>query len=120
MIKNSLKVKKIDKQPYNVYSYIQNYKGEVKMKVSQLPYNRCTIEYIKENMGSAIERIKNAKTVDEVLSARKDYLEVMSEFSTQYSLSNCRYTLNTKDEFYLAEKDYYDCEYRCKHRPADT
>lgn len=78
------------------------------MKVSQLPYNRCTIEYIKENMGNAIEKIKNAKSACEVLSARKEYLEVMSEFSTQYSLSNCRYTLNTKDEFYLVEKDYYD------------
>lgn len=78
------------------------------MKVSQLPYERCTIEYIRENMTNAIERIKNASGCDEVLKAREDYLAVLSEFSTQYALSNCRYTLNTRDEFYLKEKDYYD------------
>lgn len=83
-------------------------KGFDILKVNALPYERCSLEFVTTNMGKAIDKIKSAKSCDEVLQARKEYLEVMTEFSTAYALSNCRYTLNTRDEFYLGEKDYYD------------
>jgi len=35
-------------------------------------------------------------------------VELVKEFETTESLSYMRYTINTVDEFYLAEKDYYD------------
>ena len=78
------------------------------MKVSDLIYKRITIEYMEQETESIIQQINNASCVDDVLSARKRYIELCEEYNTANSLSYMRYTINTIDEFYLAEKDYYD------------
>ena len=78
------------------------------MKVSELKYERVTIEQFRRVMDSVVSRIKNAGSPDEVLAAREDYLKIMTDFSTASSLSYMRYSINTADEFYSAEKDYYD------------
>lgn len=78
------------------------------MKVSELPYKRVTLEELKEVMDDVLARTLNAKSADEVLAAREDYLRIYCEYSTAGSLSYMRYSINTVDEFYVAEKDYYD------------
>ena len=78
------------------------------MKVSELPYRRVTTEEVKAVMEDVIPRIQNARSVDEILKAREDYLKLYLEFMTNASLANMRYTINTVDEFYVAEHDYYD------------
>lgn len=78
------------------------------MKVSELPYKRVTLEDAASTMQGIISRIKNAESVDEILSAREDYLKFNTEYSTANELSYMRYSINTADEFYVAEKDYYD------------
>ena len=78
------------------------------MKVSELPYKRVTIEEIGGGMEDVIRRVKEAKSVGEILAAREDYLELYKAFTTAASLSYMRYSINTVDEFYVAEKEYYD------------
>lgn len=78
------------------------------MKVSQLKYERVTEESIKNTMEEIISDIKNAKSVQEVLAARERFTVFFKEFMTSNSLSYMRYTINTVDEFYLAEQGYYD------------
>ena len=78
------------------------------MKVSELPYRRVTLEEIKAVMEDVIPRVKNAKSVEEILAAREDYLKITLEFSTNASLASMRYTINTVDPFYVAENEYYD------------
>ena len=78
------------------------------MKVSQLPYRRITAEEFSSAADGAAERIKNAACVEDILTAREDYLKALSDFSTAEALSYMRYSINTADEFYLKEKDYYD------------
>ncbi len=78
------------------------------MKVSELPYKRVTLEEIEKVMKDVIARIKGADSVVEVLKAREDFLALYLEFYTSNSLSYMRYSINTVDEFYLKEKDYYD------------
>ena len=78
------------------------------MKVSELPYKRVTLEEVASVMEDVIPRIKNAKSVEEVLSAREDYLKLALEYYTANSLAYMRYSINTADEFYVAENDYYD------------
>ena len=78
------------------------------MKVSELPYRRITLEEIKAVMEDVIARIRSAQSVEEILTAREDYLACNLEFYTNYALANMRYTLNTVDPFYCAENDYYD------------
>lgn len=78
------------------------------MKVSELKYERLSEEKITEVCEDIISRVKNAKSVEEVLKARELFVEFQKEFVTAISLSYMRYTINTVDEFYLAEKEYYD------------
>lgn len=78
------------------------------MKVSELKYERLTEEKITETMEAIISRVKNAKSVQEILEARDQAVEFQKEFITASSLSYMRYTIDTVDEFYLGEKDYYD------------
>ena len=78
------------------------------MKVSELPYRRVTIEEVSAVMEDVIPRIQNAKSVDEILQAREDYRKLMLEYMTNSYLASMRYTINTVDEFYVAENSYYD------------
>ena len=78
------------------------------MKVSELPYRRVSLEEIENTMKDVIRRIRGASDVDEILAAREDYLKLYLEFYTSNSLSYMRYSINTVDEFYLKEKEYYD------------
>ena len=78
------------------------------MKVSELPYKRVTIEEIRSVMEDVIRRTREASCTEEILEAREQYLELYKTFATASSLSYMRYSINTVDEFYVAEKDYYD------------
>lgn len=78
------------------------------MKVSELPYKRVTLEDAASAMRDITSRIKNAENVDEILKAREDYLKFNTEYYTADALSYMRYSINTADEFYVAEKEYYD------------
>ncbi len=78
------------------------------MKVSELKYERVTEEVITKTAEAIISKVKNAESVKEVLDARDQFVDFQKEFMTASSLSYMRYTINTVDEFYLAEKDYYD------------
>lgn len=78
------------------------------MKVSELAYNRVTIEYLREHVEQILKQIEQAETVEDVLAARKAYIALSEEYDTASALSYMRYTINTADQFYLDEKDYYD------------
>lgn len=78
------------------------------MKVSELEYRRVTVEEVGAAAKEILAQVQNAQRIDAVLAARDRYLKLMTEFSTANSLAYMRYTINTADPFYLAEKDYYD------------
>ena len=78
------------------------------MKVSELPYRRIDLSLIRAGMDDIIERVQSAEELEQVLRAREDYLELYKSYSTESALAYMRYSLNTADEFYCAEKDYYD------------
>ncbi len=78
------------------------------MKVSEMPYQRITVEEFKEQAEKIIAKIKAAKSAEDLKAARDEYNKISEEVDTAASLANCRFTLNTRDEFYNAEMDYYD------------
>ena len=78
------------------------------MKVSEMPYKRITVEEFKEQAEKIIEKIKAAKSAENLKAARDEYNAISVEVETACALANCRFTLNTRDEFYNAEMDYYD------------
>ncbi len=78
------------------------------MTVTELPYRRIPLSSIRAEMDDIIERIEKAEDMRQVLDAREDYLRLYGTYSTQNALAYMRYSINTADEFYSAEKDYYD------------
>ncbi|MBQ3467142.1 MAG: M3 family oligoendopeptidase, partial [Oscillospiraceae bacterium] len=78
------------------------------MKVCDLPYRRVSEEEIREGIGKVLSRIREAKSADEILQAREEYLALLLEYQTNSALAYMRYSVNTVDEFYVAENAYYD------------
>ena len=78
------------------------------MKVSELPYRRVTIEEVTSVMEDVIARIRTASSADEILAAREEEQKLMLEYQTNTALAYMRYSINTVDEFYVAENEYYD------------
>ena len=78
------------------------------MKVCDLPYSRITEEIIQEGMEHVLSLLSEAGNADQVLRAREAYLALMLEYQTASALAYMRYSINTADEFYVAENAYYD------------
>ena len=77
-------------------------------KVSQLKYERLPIETFSQQMRQIIDQVTQASSAQEVLAARDRCNELVIRLETAQALSYMRYSINTADAFYLAEKDYYD------------
>ena len=78
------------------------------VKVSELNYERVTIEEFTREMEEVIRQVKEAQTAADVLAARDRCNALSVRWQTAEALSYMRYSINTVDEFYVAEKDYYD------------
>lgn len=78
------------------------------IKVSDIPYKRFTIEEGRMAFAEFESAMQNARSADDVISARKIFREKMEVCENAMSLASCRFTLDTRDPFYQAENDYYD------------
>ncbi len=73
-----------------------------------MPYERYTVEDAKKATEEIIRKINEAKSAEDLKAARDEFNALSEEIETACALANCRFTLNTRDEFYNAEMDYYD------------
>ena len=78
------------------------------MKVSQIPYKRYTLEEAQAAFDAFCKANAAAACAQDVVAAKDALMESMIDYATQASLANCRFTLDTRDEFYSAEVSYYD------------
>ena len=78
------------------------------MIVSQIAYKRYTIEEGRAAFEEVKALVADAKDANGLLKAKKVFDDAFILYSTACSLANCRFTLDTRDEFYSAEVEYYD------------
>ena len=78
------------------------------MKVSEIPYKRYTLEEGQAAFAAFETAMKNAKCAEDVLAARKAFNDEISVAQTAMTLGRSRFTLDTRNEFYAAEMNYYD------------
>ena len=78
------------------------------MKVSELPYRRVSLEEVSGVLEDVLARVKNAKSADEILAAWEECRGIRLEYQSNAALAYMRYSINTADEFYVAENAYYD------------
>ena len=80
------------------------------MKFKDMPYERVDIEAAKKELASIMEAFQAAKSADEQLEVHRRYYALSGRMQTQMTIASIRHSIDTSDEFYEAEKTYYDQE----------
>ena len=78
------------------------------MKFSQMPYKRPEYKDINTKLKGLLTRFKNAKSLEECLTVYKEYDDYLSEFDTTATIAFIRNSLDTTDEFYDKEVEYWN------------
>lgn len=78
------------------------------MKFSEMPYTRVDMDEVTAKFESLIERAKNATSGEEAFEIHKDYYKLSNDMYTNTQICGVRHDIDTTDEFYEKENDYYD------------
>ncbi len=78
------------------------------MTFSEYPYQRPDMEAFTTAFTTAIDTFKNADTADVQETAMDTIHQLRFNFDTMQSLASIRHSIDTKDEFYDQEKDFFD------------
>ena len=73
-----------------------------------MKYERVDKEQAIKDIDSIIERVGKAKSGDELLALRYEYNSLSEQIGSMARLASTRLNLNSRDEFYTAEMDYYN------------
>ena len=77
-------------------------------KFRDLEYVRPNIEEVLKVLDEKIEAFKNANSYEEMKEAYFSFEEAMSHFSTISTIASIRADMNTADEFYKGEEEFYN------------
>lgn len=78
------------------------------MKFCEMIYSRPDTEALKAKISTLKEKIEKAESAEEVISFYDEVSTLSEEYSTMGSLAYVRHTIDTKDEFYERENDFFD------------
>jgi len=78
------------------------------MKFSQMPYKRLAFEELQSNFQVLLDRFNAAATAEEAIAAYKEYDNYYVEYGTTIALAFIRNSMDTTDEFYDQEQEYWD------------
>jgi len=78
------------------------------MKFSDMPYLRPDITKVMAEVEEIVSGVKNAKTAAGVLEQYGKFSVLIKNTFTLQVICSIRHTVNTKDEFYDAENDFFD------------
>jgi len=78
------------------------------MKFSEMPYKRVDEEQTKKAFEALIERSKASKSAQEQFAVHQDMYKLMDDINTNATIASVRHSIDTTDEFYEKENDFYD------------
>ena len=78
------------------------------MKFKDMPYERVDFDRVKKEMDEIMEEFDAAKNGEEQFEVHKKYYALSDRVSTLYTIAHIRYDIDTSDEFYEKEHEYYD------------
>ncbi len=78
------------------------------VKISEIAYTRPDKDQIISKLDSFRQRFDNAKNVEEFYSVHEEFKEFFQQTNSNIELAFIRFTQDTRDEFYAAEKDIMD------------
>ncbi|WHY68524.1 M3 family oligoendopeptidase [Neobacillus sp. SuZ13] len=71
-------------------------------------YIRPNLKEVTEKFNAALERLKNAVTVDIQNEVMNEINKLRNDLGTMFNLCYIRHSIDTNDEFYKEEQDYMD------------
>ena len=77
-------------------------------KFKDLPYERVDSDKFVKEYTELTQALKDAKCFDEAWKVHEKITEMTNHFVTEMVIARTRYDIDTTDEFYSAENDYYD------------
>lgn len=78
------------------------------MKFKDMPYKRVEYEAAEKEFHELIEEFKTAKSGEEQFEVHKKYYALNNRLSTMMTIAHIRHDIDTTDEFYNKENEYYD------------
>lgn len=76
-----------------------------------MPYERISVESIKEEMKALIQKLKEAKDFEEAEALFLENEKLQGHVFTMSSLAQVRHSINTEDKFYDEEQNYWNNAY---------
>lgn len=80
------------------------------VKFTDFEYQRPDIAQLKSDFNSALERFKEASDVVAARAVISEIYEIRNGFETMKEIAGIRYTIDTRDEKYEQEQDFFDRE----------
>ncbi len=77
-------------------------------KLKDLEYIRPNIDELEKELNEKLEIFKKASSYEEMKAAYFSFEETMSHFSTTATIASIRANMNTSDEFYKNEEEFYN------------
>lgn len=78
------------------------------MKFEEFQYKRPNVEEIEKEVSVLLEQFDSAESADEQNKVMHEINKIRNDFSTMLNICYVRHTINTLDEFYQAENDFFD------------
>ncbi len=83
-------------------------KEGIGLKFSEFIYERPNIEKLKASFQQALQSFQKASSAEEQDEAMKEINKLRNDFSTMAQICYIRHTIDTNDEFYKQEQDFFD------------
>jgi M3 family oligoendopeptidase len=78
------------------------------LKFSEYRYERPNMEEIKTKFATALQKFKQADCIEIQDEAMREMNAIRNDFSTMANICYIRHTVDTNDEFYKQEQDFFD------------
>lgn len=78
------------------------------MKFKDMPYKRVEFDEVEKEYRQMIEAFQTAKSGEEQFEIHKKFYELSDRIATMMTIAHIRHDIDTTDEFYNKEKEYYD------------
>lgn len=78
------------------------------MKFSELVYSRPDTETMLSAYADLTKRVQNASGPADLLAAFAEHVKLDTDYSFMARLASIRYTIDTRDAFYTAEREHFD------------
>jgi len=78
------------------------------MKFQDMPYERVDFTQVEKEMKELMRLFEEAKSGEEQFAVHEKYYALTDRVNTLMTIANIRFDVDTSDEFYTKEHEYYD------------